>query len=410
MYRFTFLLAAVLAAPAALAADWPMFRGPKRDNLSPDTGLLKQWPKAGPTLLWTGTGVGAGFSSVSVAAGKVFTMGTEGSKTYLYALDADKGTSLWRAEVGAGGRESYTGSRCTPTYDDGLLYGIGSAGDLVCVSADKGEERWRKNFRKDYGGSSGGWQYSESPLIDGDRLLCTPGGKDATVVCLNKKTGEEIWRSAAGGQAGYASIVISTAAGVKQYVTLIAGGTVGIDAQDGKLLWKYDKFAGNTANIPTPIPLGDQLFTLAGYGRSASLLSLSAADGKVTVKEEWTKNNLRNKHGGAVVVGDLVFADTDDSGRPYCAEWKTGETKWVAGKKSGSGSAALTYADGSLYVRYDNGTMVLVPAAASGYEEKGSFKIPGKKGPPSWAHPVVIGGKLYLREAEQVHCYDVKAK
>jgi outer membrane protein assembly factor BamB len=410
-------VAVCAAEPEPTGTEWPTFRGPKRDNISPDKGLLKEWPDGGPKLLWTTEGVGKGYSSMTVAAGKVFTMGTEGGKTYIFAIDAKMGGDpVWKAEVGVGGNESYKGSRCTPTYDDGLVYGIGSDGDLVCVTADKGEEKWRKSFRKDYKGSSGGWRYSESPLIDGQRLVCTPGGKEATIVCLNKKTGEEIWKSAAGGQAGYASIVIGKAGGVKQYVTLLGGGTVGVDAKDGKLLWKYDRFAGNTANIPSPVPLGDQVLTGAGYGKPMVLLSIKAADGKFTAEPEYEKERMGNRMGGLVVLNDLVFSDQDMSGNPFCAEWKTGTIKWrrndVKGKArgSGSGSAALAYADGNLYVHYQNGWMALVPATATGYEEKGSFKVPGSGRADSWSHPVVIGGKLYVREDTTLHCYDVKAK
>ncbi|NBO93354.1 MAG: polyvinylalcohol dehydrogenase [Planctomycetia bacterium] len=421
---FRFCLAALLAVSIVCAADpnpnepsWPTFRGPKRDNISPDTGLLKEWPEGGPKLLWSSEGVGKGYASVTVAAGKVFTMGTADGKTWIYAIDAVKGGEpIWKAEVGIGGSESYKGSRCTPTYDDGLVYGIGSAGDLVCVTADKGEEKWRKSFKKDYKGASGGWQFSESPLIDGDRLVCTPGGKDATIVCFDKKTGKEIWKSAAGGTAGYASIVIGNAGGVKQYVTLIGAGTVGVDAKDGKLLWTYSKFAGNTANIPSPVPLGDKVFTTAGYGKPMSLIELKSADGKFTVEPIYEKGSIGNRLGGVVVLGDLVFSDQDMSGNLYCADWKTGEIKWrrndVKGKTRGTGSssAALAYADGYLYVHYQNGVMALVPATDKGYEEKGSFKVPGSGRSESWAHPVVIGGKLYLREDSTVHCYDVKAK
>jgi len=264
--------------------------------------------------------------------------------------------------------------------------------------------------KKDYDGKHGSWEYAESPLVDGDRLLCTPGGPAASIVCLDKKTGKEIWKSAAGGTAGYASIVIGNAGGVKQYVTLLASGTVGVDAATGKLLWSYDKFAKNTANIPTPIIKGDQVFTLAGYGKGGALLTLTKAGGKFDVKEEYYETKLKNKHGGAVIIGDLVFADSDDKGSPYCADWKTGDIKWTRPRGGkGSGSASLTYADGNLYIRYNNGIMTLVPAVATGFSEKASFQIP-KSGRSSWAHPVVVGGCLYLREDDKLYCYDVKAK
>jgi outer membrane protein assembly factor BamB len=403
-------------APEPGSAEWPCFRGAKHDAISPDKGLLKKWPTEGPKLLWKATGAGQGFSSVAVTGGKVFTMGTEGRKTYMTAFDRAKGGKpLWTVEVGAGGDEpNGRGTRSTPTYSDGLVYGIGSAGDLVCVAADKGEVKWRKNLKSDFGGSSAYWRYSESPLVDGENVIVTPGGSKALMVCLNKKTGKEVWRTAGGkqasGSAGYSSIVISNAGGVKQYVTLVSSGTIGVDANNGKLLWYYDRFRGNTANIPTCIVLGEQLLTVAGYGKSAALITLKKDGDEFKVKEEWSENKLRNKHGGVLIVGDLMFGDTDDSGMPYCAKWKSGDRVWQRERRvgKGGGSAAITYADGNLYVRYQNGWMALVPVGGDKYEEKGSFKIPGVSG-PSWAHPVVIGGKLYLREGNAVLCYDVKS-
>ncbi|MFQ3591586.1 MAG: PQQ-binding-like beta-propeller repeat protein [Gemmataceae bacterium] len=407
------LLLAIAPAPAeGSSADWPAFRGPNRDNLSPDTGLLKEWPKEGPKLLWTGEGLGKGYSSPAISGSHIFTLGDVDDKCFLFALNRADGKMLWKKEIGGASQQrnkNWAGSRSTPTVDGQFVYALAPRGQLVAAKLNDGEIVWSKDFKKDYAGSHGSWEYAESVLIDGDRLLCTPGGKEATVVCLDKTTGKEIWKSAAGGQAGYASIVISNAGGVKQYVTLIAAGTIGIDAQTGKRLWIYDKLGGNVANIPTPIVKGEQIFTLAGYGKGGALLSLSKKENSILFNEVYYETKLKNKHGGAVIVGDYVYADTDDRGSPYCANWKTGEVKWTGKSPKGRGSASLTYADGHLYIRYNNGVMVLVPADPSGYTEKGSFQIP-PSGRSSWAHPVVIGGKLYLREDDKLYCYDVTAK
>lgn len=412
----TFAFAVVLLAseapsqPAAKVADWPCFRGKNRDNISPDYGLLKNWPKAGPRLLWKGVGVGEGFSSVAVAGDKVYTMGDKGKASFLFALSRSTGKLMWSAKVGEPGG-NYRGTRCTPTVDADLVYGIGQFGDLVCAEAKTGKERWRKSFKRDFDGRSGGWNYTESPLIDGEHLICTPGGEDATMVALNKKTGSEIWRCPARLVAGYSSIVVSNGGGVKQYVQLTAGGTIGVRASDGKLLWRNSHFDGNTANVPTPIVLGDQVFTCAGYGQGGALLTLAASGDGVKATEEYFERSLNNKHGGVLVVGDHVYGDSDDSGRPYCAEWKAGKQVWKRGRTGGpgEGSASLTYADNSLYIRYSNGWMALAPVTPKGYSEKGSFKIPNSDS-NSWAHPVVIGGRLYLREKDVVWCYDVKGK
>jgi len=413
MIRLLSTLALAAIASVALAADWPCFRGPNRDDISPDKGLLKEWKEA-PKLVWKCKGIGEGFSTVSVVGDLIYTMGDKDGSSYVFAITKDKGEIKWSTKVGKAGG-NYSGTRCTPTVSDGLVYAVGQFGDFVCLDAKTGEEKWRKSFTADYKGRAGRWNFTESPLIDGDRVVVTPGGPKASMVCLKKKDGEEVWRCDGGFSAGYSSIVISNAAGVKQYVQLTANGTVGVSAKDGKLLWQYKKLGGNIANVPTPIVIGDQILSVAGYGKGGALLTLSKDGDGIEVKEEYYKNALRNKHGGVVKVGDYLFGDTDNSGNPYCAEWKTGKVKWTrnADKKragKGRGSVSLTCADGHLYLRYSNGYVALVPATADGYTEKGSFRIPNAGSDQSWAHPVVIDGRLYLREKDTLWVYDVKAK
>ena len=253
------------------------------------------------------------------------------------------------------------------------------------------------------------------PQSDQDELRISPGGKLATMVALDKTTGKEIWRSPLGDQANYSSIVISNACGVKQYVQLTATGTIGVAAKDGSLLWRFDRYKGNIANAPMPVVLGDQIFTTAGYqGRGkggGALLTLTVNNGKFEVNDKYFEKELGNKHGGVTVVGDYVYGDTDDLGKPFCAEWKTGKLHdWKRPESSkGRGSACMTYADGHLYIRYQNGFVALVPATPTGYTEAGSFKLPNHVR-QSWAYPVVIGGKMYLRENDIVWCYDVRNK
>jgi outer membrane protein assembly factor BamB len=407
------LFVAVMAAQAIepSSASWPQFRGPNRDDLSPDKGLLKDWPEDGPPLAWRATGLGTGYSSVSVAGGKIYTMGDKDGSAFIHALDTKDGTIHWSAKVGKSG--GGPGSSSTPTISGELLFSLGQEGDLVCIERATGKEQWRRNLAKDFKGRIGTWKYCESVLVDGDRVICTPGGNEATVLALEKKTGEVAWKCPIRDEsAGYSSIVISDAAGVHQYVQLLANSLVGVRAMDGKLLWRYgekgDRFGGNTANIPTPIVLGDRVFAAAGYGRGGVLLELTSDDGSVKAREVYFNHELNNKHGGVVVVGDNVFADRDDSGTPYCADLKTGKVKWHKQRRTdGSSSAAITYADGRLYVRYANGYIALVQADSEGYKEHGCFKIPNGDH-NSWNHPVVIGGRLYLREKDVLWCYDVK--
>jgi outer membrane protein assembly factor BamB len=393
---------------SAAERDWPQFRGPHRDDVSPDKGLLQEWPKDGPPLAWKATGIGGGYSSVAVAGDRLYTMGNKGPKSYVFAVDRGTGKVLWSVEVGAEGGNL----GCTPTVDGDRVYAVGQHGDLVCIDAAKATVTWRTNFKKNFGGNCGGWNYTESPLVDGEKLIATPGAKDATLVAFNKITGEVIWKCAApvsDPTAGYASVVIADAGGIKQYVQLIAGGVIGVRATDGKFLWKYDKLGNNTANIPTPIVLGDKIFCSAGYGKGGALLQLEATGDRVTAKELYYKPALKNKHGGLVVVGDYLYGDHDDSGHPFCADVKTGKVMWRKESGPGGGSAAVTFADGRLYVRYDNGVMALVDPAPSAYREISTFKPP-KGGSPSWAHPVVIGGRMYLREQDTILCYDVMAR
>jgi outer membrane protein assembly factor BamB len=401
------------AADGKPSAEWPQFRGPKRDGLSADKGLLKEWPEKGPPLVWKATGLGQGFSSISLVGGKIFTMGDKDGSSFVFAVNAADGAILWTSEkVGKAGG-NYSGTRCTPTVDGDLVYALGQFGDLVCLECATGKERWRKNLPKDFKGTAGGWNYCESVLVDGDKLLCTPHGSEATILALNKKTGDVIWKSAVpdNGDPSYSSMVISEACGIRQYVQLLSNGVVGVRAKDGEFLWRYDGkngcFRRNTANVPTPIVEGNHVFVSAGYGKGGGLIELSESDGKIAVKELYFDGKLNNRHGGVVHVGDYIYGDRDHGGQPWCADFKTGKIKWQNAKpQKGSGSAAITYAEGHLYCRYANGYVALVEASADGYQERGGFKIPNSTS-NSWNHPVVIGGRLYLREKDVLWCYDV---
>jgi outer membrane protein assembly factor BamB len=402
-------LAALLVATAGPAADWPQFRGPNRDNVSKDTGLLKAWPKDGPPLAWQAKGLGGGFSSVSVAGDRIYTLGNKGGKSFVVALERDGGKVAWRAEVGRAG--DYLG--CTPTVDGDHVFALGQEGDLVCLDVKDGKRAWHRNLLKDFGGSCGDWRYCESPLVDGDKVIVTPGGKDATMVALDKKTGDTVWKCAiptARTEAGYSSAVIAKVGDVRQYVQLFNGGLVGVST-DGRVLWTYEKLGPNTANIPTPVVLKDEVLAVAGYGKGGALLKLKADGKDVSAEEVYFKSELTNKHGGIVVVGDYVYGDTDDQGHPFCAEVKTGKVKWKRERRQskGEGSASVTSADGHLYFHYQNGVAALVEASPEGYKEVGSFTVPKTDG-AAWAHPVVVGGRLYLREGDSLFCYDVRQK
>ncbi len=432
MRKFLALALLCGAFPLLAAGDWPQFRGPNRDGVSPDKGLLKEWPDGGPKLLWKSDAVGQrGYSSVAVAGDLVVTMGDvspEGvepkgkkgggdSKSTVFAVDRKTGKQKWKFEIGPGGA-SYPGPRSTPTIDvEGkMVYALSQNGTLVALDFT-GKEVWKKDYKKDYSGSAGGWSYAESVLIDGDKLICTPGGKTATLLALDKKTGKEIWKGVVppnGDTAGYSSVMVSNAGGVKQYVTLLANGLVSFSA-DGKFLWKYgeerEKFGGNTANIPTAVIDGDKIYITAGYGRGAALLTVSGSGGDVKVKEEYFTKAMTTKHGGVVKVGDYVYGDAGDGGTLCCIEEKTGKVMWKrergdAGK--GGGSCSVCAADGKLYVFWQNGVVGLVEADSKEYKLISHFKLSPKH--EAWAHPVVTDGKLFIRLEETVYCYDLKGK
>jgi outer membrane protein assembly factor BamB len=430
------LTVVVLAAPGAAwaqlkaaAGDWPAWMGPDRTGVSTEKDLLKEWAKDGPKLLWKIDDAGEGYSTPSIAGGKMFLMSNKGADDeFALALSAKDGKKLWSRHVGKVGPNmglQYPGSRSTPTVDGDAVYVLGSNGDLACLDAEKGEVRWKKNLRTDFAGKPGMWAYAESPLIDGDTLVCTPGGDKATLVALNKKTGEVLWQAAVsagdgggggGGRmrarntAAFASPIVATVAGVKQYIQFLAGGLVGVSAKDGKVLWFYGGVSGIT-NCTTPL-FHDGCVLVSATGRGASptsgcaLLRLTPDDkGGISAKEVYHVQDLANHHGGVVRVGDYVYGTNNTS--LVCIDFKTGQTKW---QDRSVGKGSILAADGRLYVRSEQGPIALVEATPDGYKEVGRFQQPSRSKKNSWPHPVVAGGQLYLRDWNVLLCYDVKAK
>jgi len=403
----------------AAGGNWPQWRGPLRDGVSAETGLLATWPAGGPRRLFAVTGLGAGFSSVAIAGGRIFTMGDLAAGQHVIALDEATGRQIWTTRVGNRHQDEYPGPRATPTVDGDLLYVVDTAGDLVCLETATGRERWRKSLPRDFGAPTPGWMFAESPLVDGDRVVIAPGSRRAGIVAFNKATGAEIWRTALpdlgrGGVDGpdYSSIVISNGAGVKQYVRLIGRGVIGVRASDGGFLWSYTRVANNVANISTPIVRGNFVFASTGYQTGAALLELVGGQpGAVSAQEKYflDARTFQNHHGGMVLVGDHVYAGTGHgNGLPICLEFATGRVAWGGNiRNAGSGSAAVTAAEGRLYFRYQNGMMLLIEATPRAYVEHGSFEIPNVR-LPSWSHPVVAAGRLYLREQDALNVYDIR--
>ncbi len=408
------------ARSASPPQDWPGWRGPARDAISKETGLLQEWPAAGPPLAFKATGLGTGFSSVSIVGDRIFTMGDRGDDQFVIALNRADGKTLWATKVGPSWKDEFLGPRGTPASDGERVYALGTEGNLVCVDVATGRLIWQKSASQDFAGQMmSSWKYAESPLLDGDRLIFSPGSLGQAMVALDKRTGAVAWSAEVvdigdkgSNGAGYASAVISEGAGVKQYVQLTGRGVVGIRASDGKLLWSYNKIANKIANIPTPVVRGDYVFTSTGYQTGAALLKLVKTETGVDAQEVYflPPKTFQNHHGGFVLVGDSIYAGHGHNrGYPICLDFLTGKVRWGGElRNAGEGSAAVLYADGRLYFRYQNGVMMLIEATPEAYREKGSFRIPDVQ-KPSWSHPVVHGGRLYLREQDALYVYDIGA-
>jgi outer membrane protein assembly factor BamB len=405
-----------LFCTAANADDWAQWRGPQRDGISQETGLLKEWPKDGPKLLWQVQDIGDGYSTPAVVGARLYLMSSRGlDDEFAQSLSVEDGKQAWSTHVGKVGNPNqmppFPMARSTPTVDGELLYALGSDGDLVCLETATGKERWRKNLRTDFNGKPGQWAYAESPLIDGDALVCTPGGSDATLVALDKKTGEAIWKSAVpgGDEAAYASIIIVEAAGRKQYVQFLQKGVVGVDAKTGKFLWRYDETGKGPANIPTPVAHRDCVYSSAGR-TGGGLVRLTPEDEGVKAEQVYFERGLPNCVGGSVLLGEDLYGTTKDG--LLCADFVTGKVRW---QDKCIGIGAVMYANGCLFIHGENGDAALVAATPEGYHEKGRFTPPNQPqhlhGPmeKSWAYPVVANGRLYLRDQGTLWCYEVKS-
>lgn len=350
-------------------------------------------------MLWKAEDIGAGFSSVAVADGKVFISGDQDGKLMIFAFDLD-GKRLWKVEHGQarGGPE---GSRSSPVIDDGKLYLVNGHGLIGCFDAATGQLKW-SHSAKEFGGSPGGWGYAESVLIYKNMAIYKPGRKNC-IVAFDKNTGEVIWKST-GFEAGpeYSSCILVEFEGQPMVVTGTNRGIVAVDAHTGNLLWSNDWSAGNVANCPTPVYADGYIFWSNGYGKGGICLKLKKTDGKITAETAWTTKELVCHHGGYIVHEGHIYGNHD--GGWACLELKTGQRKWF---ERAVGKGSLCFADGMLYLYGERGGVcALATCSPDGLEIKGQVKVEGKG--PSWAHPVVAGGRLYLRYDTNLYCFDVE--
>jgi outer membrane protein assembly factor BamB len=400
---------------AASAADWPQWRGQQRSGSSTETGLLKAWPKEGPKLIWQLKDIGMGYAAPAVIGSRIYLLSNRGlDNEFVQALSMQNGKVIWTTRLGNVGnpdqQPNYPMARSTPTIDGNLLYALSSDGDLACLETATGKLRWQKSLRKDFGGQPGQWAYSESPLVDGEVVVITPGGAQATIVALNKKTGAVIWKSAVpgGDPAGYASAIVVQGGGRKQYVNFLGKGVVGVDAKTGQFLWRYAEPSKGPANMPTPVARDSFVYSPA-QRIGGGLVNLKASPEGVTAEQVYFTRGLPSSIGGAVLVGDYLYGTTDLG--LVAAEFNSGKIKWQA---ESIGGGSILYADGHLYLHGENGEVALVEATAEGYKEKGRFTPPEqpKHSNPrekAWTYPVLANGRLYIRDLGTLWCYDIKA-
>jgi outer membrane protein assembly factor BamB len=425
--RYAWCLALVLPGAAAFAGspgafDWPQWQGPDRNAVSRERGLLKEWPKDGPPLAWKVKGLGGGYCAPSVAAGRIFGMSNRGGDEVVWALSETDGKERWVTRLGPAFRQRFPQGRegpgCTPTVDGERLYVLGLAGNLACLRVADGKVLWQRSLTGDFGGRIHYWSYRESPLVDGDKVICTPGGEDATLVALDKATGQTVWKSRVPGSPGpgYASAIAIDFAGQRQVVQLTQTILVGVAASDGKFLWRYDRPANfRRTSCSTPIYHDGLVFAASAYGAGGGLARLSKdGTGGVKAEEVYFTNQMQNHHGGMVLHDGCLYGANggNEGGYLVCLDFRTGKVLWNerdrGKRRAPKGSMAL--ADGRLYYRTEDGTVLLIEADSKQYVERGRFEQPDRSHAPAWAHPVLANGKLYLRDQDVLLCYDVKAK
>lgn len=384
--------------------DWPQWRGQNRDGISTERGLLKSWPAGGPKLKWRTSGAGAGYSSFAVAGGKFYTLGARDGSEYVMAFNEADGKKVWETRLGDRfSNDQGDGPRGTPTIDGNRMYVSGASGDVAALDVATGKPVWHINVLKQFGGSNIRWGFSESPLVLADRILINAGARDASVVALKKTDGSVIWKTQS-DEAGYSSAVLHEVGGVRQAIFFTAQRAIGVDVNNGNLLWSYNQVSNRTANIATPIVRGNRVFLSSDYGTGSALLELSGGGGKVSAREVYFTKEMRNHHASSILVGDHLYGFS--SAILTAMKFDTGEVAW---KDRSVGKGSMVFADERLYLYSENGVVGLAEANPAGYREHGRFQIQAGNA-KTWSHPVVANGTLYIKDQDTIYAYDVKAR
>ena len=410
-FGITAVLAARGGSPAAQgggapAFDWPQWQGPDRSGVSKETGLLQQWPAAGPPVVWSITGLGAGYGSLAVKGDHIYVQTLNRSGSTVSSLNRGDGRVEWTKAIGRGGsNDRGPGPRGTPTLDGDRLYVLTENGDLACLNAANGASIWQRNILADFGGRQIPWLISESPLVDGGNVIVTPGGPRAGMVALDKMTGKTVWQSEQlSDEAGYASPIAAEVQGVRVIMTLTADAGVGVRASDGRLMWRHTAVANGTANVATPVFSDNKVFYTSNYGTGAALLGLTAQGGEVKAQQIYFTNQMQNHHGGVVLVNGYLYGFHQSI--LTCLEFATGKMMW---RDRSVGKGTVLYADNHLYLLSEDNVAGLAEATPTAYKEKGRFRTVDQ-GFPSWAHPVVSNGRLYIRDQGTVAAYNIRAR
>jgi outer membrane protein assembly factor BamB len=397
---------AALATPhAQVTTDWPQWRGPSRSAISPETGLLRTWPASGPPRVWAASNLGAGFGSIAVSRDRVYVQGMRNGQSMASALNRADGKLVWTKPIGRA-VENYQGPgpRGTPAVDGDRMYVLTENGDLAALRIQDGTIVWQRNILRDFGGRNIGWLISESPLVDGNNVIVSPGGRGAGMAALDKMTGKTVWVSKElSDEASYSSPIVADVQGVRTIMTLTSEAGVGVRASDGKLMWRHQSVANGTANIATPVYNDNRVFYTSDYGTGGALLALRAQNGEVRAQEVYFTRDMQNHHGGVIVVDGYLYGFNNSI--LTCMEFATGKVMW---RHRSVGKGSLAYADGHLYLLSENNVVGLAEASPAAYREKGRFTIPDQ-GWPSWAHPVISGGRLYVRDQGILTAYNIRA-
>ena len=406
------VLLAAMVVPLAAAGDeggfWPEFRGPHRNGVSRETGLLPTWPEGGPTLLWTATGIGHGFPTASIARGTIYTAGNMDRQTMITALDLD-GRIRWQTSNGpdwVGTQPGQPGARSVPTVADDQVFHLSPMGELVALDAATGARQWGLNILEEFGSENINWAQAASPLVDGQRVIVAPGGLRTAVVALDRRDGRVVWQSpSVGDLAAYGSPILVEHGGLRMIVTMTSKSVLAVRAEDGSLLWRLDHETRWDESNFTPLHHDGHILVSTQFTGSV-LIKLNVDGDSCTVQPVWHSTDLDNHHGGVVLLdGYLYGSGRANGGRWACLDWRTGELKYL---ERGVGKGSVVAADGMLYALSERGEMGLVPATLERHELVAQFTIPDQGSGPVFAHPVVCGGRLYIRHGEFLYCYQLR--